>query len=188
MDYARMRAIADELMKHAPETIKSFEISGDGIFMMMSPSRFHDFNAMRLNRQLDGQLDDGLVSFPGGDIEDLSLGRLRRPDLIVVPDEVFGEENAPFAPHDLLLVAEIVSPSNHSNDYMDKMDEYPAMGIPLYLLVDPRKGTGSVMSDPGPGPDRRPCYRTRHDYVFGDKVAVGPWTVDTSEFRRYPAP
>ncbi|WP_424892918.1 Uma2 family endonuclease [Streptomyces sp. XH2] len=187
MDYARMRAIAEELMEHAPEPIRGFEIAGNEIVMMMSPSRFHDFNAMRLSRQLDRQLPDGFVAFPGGDIEDASLGKLRRPDLIVVSDEVFGEENEPFNPRDLSLVAEIVSPSNHSNDYTDKMDEYPAMGIPLYLLIDPRKGSVAVMSDPGPGPDGRPCYRTRHDGVFGDKVSVGPWTVDTSEFRTYPS-
>ncbi|MEU3350311.1 Uma2 family endonuclease [Streptomyces sp. NPDC037389] len=185
MDYARMRAIAEELMKHAPDPIKGFEITGDGIYMMTSPSRFHDFNVMRLGRQLDRQLLEGLVSFPGGDIEDPSMGKLRRPDLIVVSDEVFGEENEPFNPRDLSLAAEIVSPTNHSNDYTEKMEEYPAMGIPLYLLVDPRKGTGAVMSDPGPGPDGRPCYRTRHDYVFGDKISVGEWTVDTSEFRTY---
>ncbi|MEV4921710.1 hypothetical protein [Streptomyces roseoverticillatus] len=41
------------------------------------------------------------------------------------------------------------------------------------------------MSDLGPGPDGRRCYRTRHDYVFGDKITVGEWSVDTSEFRRY---
>ncbi|MFF4157023.1 Uma2 family endonuclease [Streptomyces sp. NPDC001678] len=188
MDYARMRAIAEELMKHAPDPIRGVEITHDGIIMMMSPSRPHELIAMRLRRQLDPQLDNGLVAHSGGEIEDVSLGKLRRPDLIVVPEEVFAEETmAPFDPHDLAMVSEIVSPSNHSTDYTDKMDEYPAMGIPLYLLIDPRKGTVAVMSDPGPGSDGQPCYRARHDYVFGDKVTVGPWTIDSSEFRTYPS-
>ncbi len=187
MDYARMRAIAEELMEHAPDPIVGVEITSDGIFMMMSPSRPHELIAARLRRQLDRQLADGLMAHTGGEVEDASIGKLRRPDLIVVSEDVFAEDTMdPFHPRDLSLVTEIVSPSNHSNDYTDKMDEYPAMGIPLYLLIDPRDGTAAVMSDPGVGADGRHHYRARHDYVFGDKVSVGPWTVDTSEFRKYP--
>ncbi|EME99592.1 Uma2 family endonuclease [Streptomyces mobaraensis NBRC 13819 = DSM 40847] len=186
MDYARMRAIAEELLEHAPEPVVGAEITGNGILMMVSPSRPHQLIAMRLRRQLDHQLADGLVAHTGGEVEDVSIGKLRRPDLIVVPEEIFAEETMdPFHPRDLSLVAEIVSPTNHSNDYTEKTQDYPAMGIPFYLLVDPRKGTAAVMSDPGPGPDDLRCYRARHDYVFGDKVAVGEWTVDTSEFPRY---
>ena len=114
------------------------------------------------------------------------MGRLRRPDLIVVPYDVFAEQTmAPFDPGDIALVAEIVSPSHHNDDYLDKMAEYPAMGIPLYLLVDPRKGSIAALSDPVPGP-QEPHYRTRTDYVFGDAVAIGSWTFDTTAFRTYP--
>ena len=114
------------------------------------------------------------------------MGRLRRPDLIVVPYDVFAEQTmAPFDPGDIALVAEIVSPSHHNNDYLDKMAEYPAMGIPLYLLVDPRKGSIAALSDPVPGP-QEPHYRTRTHYVFGDAVAIGSWTFDTTAFRTYP--
>ncbi|MCD9143910.1 Uma2 family endonuclease [Streptomyces albireticuli] len=188
MDYARMRALAEELMEHAPDPILGVEITGSGLYMMMTPSRRHDYIAHRLSRQLNSQLTDGLVAYPGGEVEDASLGRLRRPDLIVVPDEVFAEAMDPFHPRDLSLVAEVVSPSNHANDYVEKMHEYPAMGIPLYLLVDPRKGTLAVLSDPqGVDSEGRPSYRTRTDYIFGDKVSVGPWTVDSSEFPLYKA-
>lgn len=189
MDYPRMYAIAQELMRHAPDPIAGVEIDGEGIFMMMSPSRPHELIAMRLRRQLDRQLTDGLVAHTGGEVEEPSLGRLRRPDLLVVPEEIFAEKTmAPFHPHDLAMVAEIVSPSNHVNDYAQKMHDYPAMGIPLYLLVDPRKGTVSVMSDPqGVDADGLHCYRARHDYVFGDTVEVGPWTIDTAELPLYPS-
>ncbi|WP_171164454.1 Uma2 family endonuclease [Streptomyces sp. I05A-00742] len=188
MDYARMRAIAEELLEHAPDPIVGVEITGDGIFMMMSPSRPHELIAMRLRRQLDSQLAEGLVAHPGGEVEDAAIGKLRRPDLIVVPEEIFAEDTMdPFHPRDLSLVVEIVSPTNHGNDYVDKMRDYPLMGIPLYLLIDPRKGTLSVMSDPhGTDDEGRRSYRQRADYIFGDKVPVGPWTVDSSEFRRYP--
>ena len=32
------------------------------------------------------------------------------------------------------------------------MHDYPAMGIPHYLLVDPRTGTVAALKDPGPAP------------------------------------
>ncbi|MGK5640397.1 Uma2 family endonuclease [Streptomyces sp. URMC 126] len=182
MDYARMRAIADELSA-LPDAGK-VEISDGTIVMMMSPSGTHELVAMRLRRQLDRQLPDDLVAHTGGDVEDPELGILRRPDLVVLPEPAM-DTPGPFHPRDLEVAAEIVSPSNHANDYAQKARDYPALGIPLYLLVDPRKGTVTVMSDPGPGTDGQRCYRGRHDYVFGDKVPVGEWTVDTSEFPRY---
>jgi hypothetical protein len=65
------------------------------------------------------------------------------------------------------------------------MADYPAMSIPLYLLVDPRKGTLAVFSDPDPG---NALYRARHDYVFGDVAVVVDWALDTSRFVRYDDP
>ncbi|MBB5121387.1 hypothetical protein AF335_13610 [Streptomyces eurocidicus] len=184
MDYARMRAIADDLMEHAPDPIIGVEITPVGIIMMMSPSGTHELVAWKLRRQLDRQIPDTLAAHTGGDVEDPSIGVLRRPDLIVIPVAAM-DTPGPFHPRDLALTVEIVSPSNHANDYAQKMHDYPTMGIPLYLLVDPRKGTVAVMSDPGPGADGQPRYRARHDYAFGDTVAVGPWTVDSSEFPLY---
>ncbi|MCT2592003.1 Uma2 family endonuclease [Streptomyces sp. N2-109] len=188
MDYEQMRKYADELAAHAPDPFRGYEISGDEIIMMMSPSRPHEFIALRVRQQLDRQLPTHLVAHTGGEVEDPSIGRLRRPDLLVVPDEVFAEDTmAPFHPRDVALVAEIVSPSNHSTDYVEKMHDYPAMGIPLCLLVDPRKGTLAALSDPGPDPACEGSrYRTRSDYAFGDTVTIGDWVIETGDLHRYP--
>ncbi|WP_406275959.1 hypothetical protein OH779_18100 [Actinacidiphila glaucinigra] len=60
------------------------------------------------------------------------------------------------------------------------------MGIPLYLIIDPRDKTLAVLSDPGPAPgDDGPRYRSRHDYAFGDTVPVGSWVLDSGEFPAY---
>jgi Uma2 family endonuclease len=186
MEYQRVRAIAEEIAQHAPDSVRGYEISGDEIVMMVSPSRPHEFIALRVRQQLDQQLEDTLVAHTGGEVEDVSLGRLRRPDVIVVPFAVFAEEvMAPFQPHDVALVVEVVSPSNHTNDYIDKVNDYSAMGIPHYLLIDPRKSTLTVFTDPGRGPDG-PRYRAQHDYAFGDSVTVGPWTLATTDLRPYP--
>ncbi|MEV0263112.1 Uma2 family endonuclease [Streptomyces sp. NPDC050617] len=184
MDYTRIRAVAEELSA-LPNTGK-VEISDGTIVMMMSPSGTHELTAWKLRRQLDRQVSDDLAAHTGGDVEDPSLGILRRPDLIVIPLAAMDTPGG-FHPRDLLLAGEVVSPSNHANDYAQKMQDYPAMGIPLYLLVDPRKGTVAVMSDPGVDSDGWHRYRARHDYVFGDKVTVGPWTIDTSELPLYGA-
>jgi Uma2 family endonuclease len=186
MDYERMHAVAEELAKHTPDFVRGFEISDDQIVMMMSPSRPHERNALRIRQQLDGQLDPSLVAHTGGEIEDASLGKLRRPDVIVVENTAFDEDTmAPFAPQDVPLVVEVVSPSNHTNDYIEKVHDYAAMGIELYLVVDPRKSTLTVFTDPGPSPEG-PRYRAQHDYAFGSPVVVGPWTLQTTELRPYP--
>lgn len=183
-----MRKYAEELARHAPDPFRGYEISGDEIVMMMSPSRPHEFIALRVRQQLDRQLPPDMVAHTGGEVEDPSLGRLRRPDVIVVPDAVFAESTmAPFHPRDVALVGEIVSPSNHSTDYVEKMHDYPAMGIPFYLLIDPRDGTIASLSDPGPSPgDHGPRYRTRSDYAFGDTVKIGEWTLETGDLHPYP--
>ncbi|MFE0046639.1 Uma2 family endonuclease [Streptomyces albireticuli] len=186
MDYARMRAIAEGLLEHAPDPIHGIEITPDGILMLMGPSGTHELVAMRLRRQLEHQLRDGLAAHTAGDVEDPSIGILRRPDLVVLPEASMDTPGA-FHPQDIELTTEIAAPTNHSTAYTQKMHDYPAMGIPLYLLIDPRSGTLAVMSDPGTGTDGLPCYRARHDYAFGDKVSVGPWTVDSSEFPLYKA-
>lgn len=182
-----MRAIAEELSEHAPDTVRGYEISDDAIVMMMSPSRPHEYVALRIRQQLDQQLPSELVAHTGGEVEDVSLGKLRRPDVIVVPYAAFAEETmAPFDPQDVALVVEVVSPSNHSNDYVEKVHDYAAMAIAHYLVVDPRKSTLTAFSDPGPTA-AGPSYRAQHDYAFGSPVTVGPWTLQTTELRPYPA-
>jgi len=186
MDYARIRAVAEELAKHTPDTVRGYEITDGEIVMTMSPSRPHERNALRIRQQLDQQLDPSLVAHTGGEVEDASLGRLRRPDVIVVPNAAFDEDTMdPFHPEDVALVVEVVSPSNHCNDYVEKVHDYSAMGIEHYLLIDPRKSSVTVFSDPGPGTEG-PRYRAQHDYAFGDPVTVGPWTLSTADLRPYP--
>ncbi|MEV6009196.1 Uma2 family endonuclease [Streptomyces sp. NPDC051976] len=186
MDYERIRAVAEDLAKHTPDTVRGFEISGDEIVMMMSPSRPHERTALRIRQQLDQQLPPELVAHTGGEVEDAALGKLRRPDVIVVSNAAFDEDTMdPFHPDDVALVVEVVSPSNHTNDYVEKVHDYSAMGIEHYLLVDPRKSALVAFSDPGPGPEG-PRYRAQHDYAFGDPVSIGPWSLTTTDLRPYP--
>jgi Uma2 family endonuclease len=186
MDYAKMRAIAEELMAHAEglEGAWNVEIGPSGPFLaMISPSKRHAGTVRRIRNQLDAQLPDthpGYICATGPEIEHPATSRMRRPDAVVIPEDVLDEEGLAVDATQVLAVIEIVSPSNPNNEYGEKLTEYPAMGIDHYLIVDPRTGTIEVHSDPCKGP-----YQQKDPYVFGDSVPVGPWTVQTDAFRRY---
>lgn len=178
--YARLREIADRLPQIPG--IGQVEIANGEIVMMMSPVRRHELAVIRIGRQLNEQLattHPGFVAHPGADLEDIGLGRLRRPDLMVFPESVLEEDAAAVYPADVLLAVEVVSKSNPENDYDEKVRDYAAMGIPLYLLVDPRDGTGIVHS--------QPRYARRESFVFGDVVPVGAWRIATGGLLTYGA-
>ncbi|MFD5084012.1 Uma2 family endonuclease [Kitasatospora sp. NPDC058406] len=170
--YARLREIADQLPR-IPGAGK-VEIADGGIVMTTSPVKRHELAVVRVARQLNAQLPQsrpGHIAHGGADLEDVGLGRLGNPDLMVFPEVALDDEDRGLLPHEVLLVVEIVSKSNPENDYHAKVRDHAAMGIPLYLPVDPRKGTGVVHDGPG-------CT-SRREFAFGDSVAVGPWTLDT---------
>ncbi|MET9252368.1 Uma2 family endonuclease [Streptomyces sp. NPDC003717] len=186
MDYARMRAIAKELGSYAEglEGAWRVEIGPSGpILAMMSPSKRHEGAVWRISRQLNAQLPTthpGCICATGPEIEHPAIGRMRRPDAVVIPEAVLDEEGLAVDSTEVLAAVEIVSPSNPSNDYAEKLADYPAMGIPHYLIVDPRTGTIEVHSEPCGG-----RYARKEPYIFGDSVPFGPWRVETAEFRRY---
>ncbi|GAA2842054.1 hypothetical protein GCM10010441_77680 [Kitasatospora paracochleata] len=156
------------------------EIAEGRIVMTMSPVGRHELAVVRIARQLNAQIErthPGCLAHGGADLEDAGLGRLRNPDLMVFPEAALEAEKPALLPHEVLLVVEVVSKSNPENDYDHKVRDYAAMGIPLYLLVDPRKGTGIVHDQPG--------YAVRTPFTFGDTVTVGPWTIDTGVLLTY---
>ncbi|MDQ1046128.1 Uma2 family endonuclease [Streptomyces sp. V4I2] len=63
-------------------------------------------------------------------------------------------------PHEIVLAIEIVWPSNPENDYEHKTRDYPAMGIPHYLGLDPRDGTWTYQWQIGRA-EGRPAYENR---------------------------
>ncbi|MEU8654609.1 Uma2 family endonuclease [Streptomyces sp. NPDC048737] len=186
MDYAKMRVIAEELGGYAErlEGAWSVEIGPSGpILAMTCPSKRHEGTIRRIRNQLNEQIPTthpGYVCENGPEIEHPALGRMRLPDAAVIPEEALDEEGLAVDAVQVLAVVEIVSPSNPNNDYIEKLSDYPAMGIPHYLIVDPRTGTVEAHSEPCRG-----RYTRKDPYIYGDKVPFGPWTVDTADFRRY---
>ncbi|MCS0605335.1 Uma2 family endonuclease [Streptomyces sp. LP11] len=180
-----MRAIAEELGAHAErlEGAWSVEIgrSGPALFRTSAPTR-HEGTVRRVREQLDRQVPS---TRPGHvcarpHVEHPALGRMRRPDAVVIPEAALDEEGLAVDATQVLAAVEIVSPSNPDNDYVEKLDDYPAMDIPLYMIVDPRTGTIEIHSEPCRG-----RYTRKDPYIYGDSVPFGPWVVDTAAFRRY---
>ncbi|MCF6523664.1 hypothetical protein [Streptomyces sp. JJ36] len=52
------------------------------------------------------------------------------------------------------------------------------------IIVDPRLGTGVVLSEIGPGEDG-PAYQHREPFAFGETVRIGAWTTDAAQFPLY---
>ncbi|MFI7131238.1 Uma2 family endonuclease [Nonomuraea sp. NPDC050153] len=62
------------------------------------------------------------------------------PDLVVVPEQVSEAVDLMYAPSDLLLAVEVVSPSSKAHDRATKVAAYAEAGIPLYWRVEPMEG------------------------------------------------
>ncbi|WP_225446727.1 Uma2 family endonuclease [Streptacidiphilus sp. PB12-B1b] len=191
--YARMRAIAQELWPLADhlDGFWGVEIGASGPFVMMSPVGRHEAITYRVVRQLEEQIPrthpgTDVIAQSGTEIEDPSIGRMRRPDAVVVPLHVLDDSEGTVDAGKIHAVVEVVSKNNPDNDYVEKVADYPAMGIPLYLLVDPRKGVVFTYQDILPG-SNGPRYDRISEYAFGDTVPFGPWLIDTAGFKRYSA-
>lgn len=179
--FDHLRKYADALTPR--EGLTAPEISHGAVVMMMSPSSLHELNARRLRLQLDSQVpgtDPGFIAETGPGVLDPQHGILRYPDLVVVREEALETMAEGVDPAEVLLAAEIVSPSNPENDYIGKLRDYPAMGIRDYLLVDPREGV--VIHHFGP---ERGAYANTLKYTFGDVIEIDDWTLDTSKFVHY---
>jgi Uma2 family endonuclease len=182
----RLRVVADELAEvaaHQQEHWKVEITDGQVTVMMMSPSGRHGVNVTRLRRQIEQQ-DPSVTALSDTDTEDPVSGLRKVPDLMVLPESEADSVGDRVSSRVVLLAAEVVSPSNPRNDIEVKARDYPAMGVPIYLIVDPRKGDGVVYSEPSRGPDGT-RYRKAVPFVFGDMITVGPWSVDTSSLRMY---
>ncbi|MFD6490289.1 Uma2 family endonuclease [Streptomyces sp. NPDC059944] len=183
-NYRHLRELR-ETFDH-PEPLAWPEISHGRLVMVVRPGKRHQLVAHRLRTKLEPQLGAELVLLVGTDMEDAELGVLRIPDLVVVDEEEATAHGDVIDPRRTHLVIEIVSPSNPGNDYEAKLRDYPAMGVPHYLIIDPRDGTAAHHW----APTRRigvPAYENRQHYAFGDVVGIGDWMIDTAALPRYGA-
>lgn len=182
LQYQRMRDVAEQLQDSVPGKL---EITLEGIVHdSASPGGPHELTAARISRRLEKVMPEGLLAHTGTpDVEDIARGVLRHPDVMVIAEKDM-EVEGPFDPRSLLVAIEVVSRSNPDNDWVGKMRDYPLLGIPVYAVFDPRTGEGAVLSDIHPTASG-PRYATRKDFVYGEDVAIGGWTISTENLPRY---
>ncbi|AOR32261.1 hypothetical protein BFF78_15365 [Streptomyces fodineus] len=179
------RAMRDFVQSMDDTLPGKFEITKEGIVHdMMSPVKQHELTVLRLRKRLEKVMPEEIVAHTGEpDVEGELQGIMRRPDVMVIAEEDM-EGDGTFDPRTLLAAVEIVSRSNPDNDWVGKMRDYPLLGIPVYGVFDPRTGTGAVFTDIHSTPDG-PRYATRKDFVYGEDVTIGEWTIPTSGLPRY---
>lgn len=145
LPYLVMRDIVGQMQVAVPGKL---EITKEGIVHdMTSPGGPHELTAARVSRRLERVMPEGLLAHTGApDVEDVHEGVMRHPDVMVIAEADMEVEGS-FDPATLLAAIEVVSRSNPDNDWVGKMRDYPLLGIPGYVLFDPRTGEGAVLSE-----------------------------------------
>ncbi|MFE7039232.1 Uma2 family endonuclease [Streptomyces atratus] len=180
--YLAMRDIVEQMQDSVPG---KFEITEEGIVHdMMAPAGPHELTALRVRKRLEKVMPEELVAHTGTpDVEDTPRGILRHPDIMVIAESDM-EVVSSVDPRTLIAAIEVVSRSNPDNDWVSKMRDYPLLGIPVYAIFDPRTGTGAVLSAIHATPEG-PRYAIRKDFVYGEDVTIGEWTIATDGLPLY---
>ncbi|MFC4018607.1 Uma2 family endonuclease [Micromonospora sp. GCM10011542] len=135
-------------LQDLPEDGQDYEIFDGSLLVSPHADVFHGAVANRLRRLLDRQAPAGLLVG-----QDIGVSAKRSsyfvPDLFVARESALDEGGAALRPADVLLVVEVISPSNAGRDLVLKRHEYAVAGIPRYWLVEPRKQTLTVLENVG---------------------------------------
>ncbi|MGA4850211.1 Uma2 family endonuclease [Streptomyces sp. G5(2025)] len=185
-----------QLGEYAEEIVALAECRGDLVradianqeitVHMMSPSNSHGEIVSEVVFQIRSQ-DRDAVALAENRVHRPDLGLCRSADLLLLTRQVRDRQTEEFATlgPDVSVAVEVVSPSNPGNDHITKLRDYPRMGIPVYVIVDPRDGTITVHSGPDTSAGEPRYADAPRRYKFGDTVEVDRWTLETDAFPRY---
>ncbi|MFF2141519.1 Uma2 family endonuclease [Kitasatospora sp. NPDC058190] len=158
--------LLEEARRSLPDGYK-VELSGDVIVMQASSSSIHQLNLALVQRQFEAHCPAGYFPTGNRDLFSSEVGAVRNPDLTYLPVDVVDLAGHNIPAELALIAVEIVSPSNPDNDWAGKVRDYPRMGFPLYLIVDPRQKTVTLFSEPN-----RDRYHTRTEREFGERIHI----------------
>ncbi|WFE51114.1 Uma2 family endonuclease [Micromonospora sp. WMMD1155] len=163
-------------LRGLPEDDQVYEIFDGSLLVSPHADVFHGAVANRLRRLLDRQAPTGVLVGQG-----IGVSARRSsyfvPDLFVARESALSSGGAALDPADVLLVVEVISPSNAGRDLVLKRHEYSAAGIPLYWLVEPRKQTLTVLVNGAGGyreqatPPVGEVYRTEQPFPLALPLA-----------------
>jgi Uma2 family endonuclease len=120
-----------------PDDGHRYEIVDGSLVVSAAPTNRHQIAMTRMVRLLDRAAPDHLLVLASGCGLALRDDRHLLPDGVVVGVAADPEANM-LVPADVVLVLEVVSPSNAGNDLVLKREYYREHGIPHYWMVDVR--------------------------------------------------
>jgi Uma2 family endonuclease len=127
-----------EMVRALPDDGNRYETVRGELLVTPAPRAWHQEVIRRLTIALSAYLDAERVGHLFCSPADISWGpdTLVQPDLFVVPlEQARTLDWARIT--DLLLVAEVLSPSSRRADRFTKRAEYQRRGVPVYWIVDP---------------------------------------------------
>lgn len=170
-----------DMARRLPDDGNRYEVVYGELLVTPAPRLWHQTLVLRLAATLQACLEQN----PGIGIScvspaDISWGEdvLLQPDVFVVPVEQARTLDWS-AIRDLLLVAEVLSPSNPRHDRFTKRRRYQEAGVPLYWIVDGEERQVEVWS---PG-DAFPRIE-RERLVWQPEGAGAPFTLSLEELFR----
>jgi Uma2 family endonuclease len=111
-----------------------YEIIDGSLLVSPPPAAFHQVSALRLVHQIEMEMPEQWeVVSPSG--VDVAVSYLE-PDIAVVRADAIDPNPKRFAAADMLLVVEVISPSNASIDRHEKPLRYAEVGIPHFWRVE----------------------------------------------------
>ncbi|WP_239137998.1 Uma2 family endonuclease [Actinoplanes regularis] len=120
------------------ETPERIELFDGGLLVTPAPTPDHQYVSGELKVLFrTAARRAGLFELEAVNVR-LQPNRIPIPDLVITREIDFREPVIDAS--SVLLVCEIISPSNADNDRVIKMQYYATAGIPWYLLVDPVSG------------------------------------------------
>jgi len=164
-----------------PDDGYRYEIADGSLLVSPPPPILHlDVNDRLLNVLKRQAPPEFRVLAVGGGIDISRRTTYYIPDVLVVPEEVMKRGGPLFYPADVLLVVEVLSPSNAGKDLVLKRHDYAAAGIPQYWIADPRERTLTVLVSDGAGPYREDAVVRTGESWSTDRPY--PIRLDPSEF------
>jgi Uma2 family endonuclease len=126
-----------DMVRALPEDGNRYEVVYGELLVTPAPRMWHEVVQRRLMTALDAYLGAYPVGEVLGPLGDISWGPdvLLSPDVFVVPIEQARTMEWSRI-RDLLLVAEVLSPSSARHDRFIKRRRYQEAGVPLYWIVD----------------------------------------------------
>ncbi|MET9246691.1 Uma2 family endonuclease [Nonomuraea sp. NPDC003709] len=128
----------DDLLEF-PDDGNRYELFNGSLLASPAPSKLHQLAVTQLLLILAGAAPPELKVLSTVNLR-ISDKDSYIPDLVVVPKDSIHTDPLMFSPEEILLAAEVASPSTKTKDMILKTHQYAAAGIPSYWRIETDEG------------------------------------------------